>query len=116
MESNVNSNLNQQPNQEVRDDNKASQQLNGSKQLGHSVLSRRQDQQVRALQVKEMMKLCDEYVKEFVECSRDRTISIVWACKDKKKQMMDCLRKVETLDNLDKVKFRYLENRENPKE
>jgi len=37
------------------------------------------------------MKLCADYVKEFEDCVRGRTVSMVWACREPNKHMKECL-------------------------
>ena len=39
-------------------------------------------------------KLCDPVVKPYVDCTKHRLISLLWACRDEKAQMADCLHEV----------------------
>jgi hypothetical protein len=36
---------------------------------------------------------CADAIGAFAECGKGRTISVVWACSDLKKEMMGCLKK-----------------------
>lgn len=39
------------------------------------------------------MVLCADLVKEFEDCVRGRTVSVVWACSKENKRMKECLTK-----------------------
>ncbi|PVU94680.1 hypothetical protein BB561_002350 [Smittium simulii] len=75
---------------------------------GFSVLSRRQEEEVRKLQRKEVYRLCDSIIKDFVDCSKARTVTVFWACKEQKKNMAFCLAEKETSELLDQVRHDYL--------
>lgn len=40
---------------------------------------------------KDAFKMCDEWVKPYVECAKGRSVSIVWACRQEKKDMQACI-------------------------
>ncbi|KAF9366630.1 hypothetical protein BGX34_011669 [Mortierella sp. NVP85] len=54
------------------------------------------------------LKECDPVVKEFVECTHGRLVSVLWGCRDKHKAMNKCLMALTTQADLDKLKVQYL--------
>lgn len=56
-------------------------------------LSNRELDLLRERAKKEAMRKCDDVVREFVECSRPRFISTIWACRSALQEMNDCVLK-----------------------
>ncbi|KAK3826042.1 MAG: hypothetical protein J3Q66DRAFT_329256 [Benniella sp.] len=54
------------------------------------------------------LKECGPVVKEFVECTHGRLVSVLWGCRDKHKAMNKCLMALTTQADLDKLKVQYL--------
>ncbi|OSX71031.1 hypothetical protein BU14_0614s0006 [Porphyra umbilicalis] len=55
------------------------------------VLKRRSENRVRENVKKEALKHCDGLVKEFVDCTKAHTLSVVWACRTQQNALNDCL-------------------------
>ncbi|ODQ52488.1 hypothetical protein SAICODRAFT_19676 [Saitoella complicata NRRL Y-17804] len=55
---------------------------------------------------------CAPLVKAFAECCAGRTISMLWACSDQKKAMMDCVQIHSTHERLDKVRDEFIREKE----
>jgi COX assembly mitochondrial protein 1 len=58
-----------------------------------SKLSNRELELLRERAKKEAMRACDDVVRQFVECSKPRFISTVWACRAALQEMNDCVLK-----------------------
>ncbi|KAF9306206.1 hypothetical protein BGZ74_007146 [Mortierella antarctica] len=54
------------------------------------------------------LKKCDPIVKEFVECTHGKTVSVLWACRVQHKAMNNCLMEYTTQADMDKLKIQYL--------
>jgi hypothetical protein len=44
---------------------------------------------------KRAFQICDPVVLPYVECNKNRAVSGLWACKDEKRKMLECLRNVQ---------------------
>ena len=53
-------------------------------------------------------KRCDPVVAEYVDCSRGRTISLLWACDSAKRAMKDCLAAHLSEDAIQEYREQYL--------
>lgn len=58
-----------------------------------SNLSNREIELLRERAKKEAMRQCDDVVRQFVECSRPRFLSTIWACRSALQEMNDCVLK-----------------------
>ncbi|KAI9028701.1 cytochrome c oxidase biogenesis protein Cmc1 like-domain-containing protein [Hyaloraphidium curvatum] len=54
---------------------------------------------------------CDPAIKAFTECEKGRLISVMWACRSLRNEMMDCLKKAATPESYDEVRLEYLRER-----
>ncbi|KAI9491234.1 hypothetical protein BDB00DRAFT_767319 [Zychaea mexicana] len=55
------------------------------------------------------LEYCKIPIKEFVECSKEHNITVMWTCRDKLKTMNNCLNTRTTREELDKLKLVKLE-------
>jgi len=62
-------------------------------------------------QYKRAYKLCDPVVKPFVDCSGERFLSVVWACRQEKNRMAHCLHQVQDRAK-EEVTAEYLQQRQ----
>ena len=51
---------------------------------------------------------CRETQKDYYDCVKDRTISIVWACRDQANAMNECLHQHTTDEVLEDLKYRWV--------
>ncbi|SAL96206.1 hypothetical protein [Absidia glauca] len=51
------------------------------------------------------LKRCHESVKEFVECSKEHNVTVMWTCRSKLKTMNSCLNEWTSREELDKLKL-----------
>ncbi|KAF9427120.1 hypothetical protein BGZ76_002466 [Entomortierella beljakovae] len=54
------------------------------------------------------LKECDPIVKEFVECTHGKLVTVLWACRAQHKEMNKCLMALTTQPHMDKLKVQYL--------
>ncbi|KAI8380912.1 uncharacterized protein BYT42DRAFT_593015 [Radiomyces spectabilis] len=54
------------------------------------------------------LKLCSAPIKEFVECSKEHNITVMWTCRSKLKEMNHCLNQYTSREQLDKLKLAKL--------
>ncbi|KAG0303229.1 hypothetical protein BGZ98_006876 [Dissophora globulifera] len=56
------------------------------------------------------LKECDPIVKEFVECTHGKLVSVLWGCRAQHKAMNKCLMAQTTQADMDKLKIQYLKD------
>ncbi|GJJ68604.1 COX assembly mitochondrial protein 1 [Entomortierella parvispora] len=54
------------------------------------------------------LKECDPIVKQFVECTHGKLVTVLWACRKQHRAMNDCLMALTTQADMDKLKIQYL--------
>ncbi|KAI0094616.1 hypothetical protein BDY19DRAFT_988437 [Irpex rosettiformis] len=54
-------------------------------------LSRREEDALLKATKAKALKECDAVVKAFAECAEGRTVTVAWACKDKYKDVQECM-------------------------
>ncbi|KAG0070327.1 hypothetical protein BKA57DRAFT_431654 [Linnemannia elongata] len=54
------------------------------------------------------LKECDPVVKEFVECTHGKLVTVLWGCRAQHKAMNKCLMALTTQADMDKLKIQYL--------
>jgi len=57
-------------------------------------LSNQEKNHIYRAQHRRVYKLCDPVVKPYVECTKYRLVSLLWACREEKDRMADCLNQV----------------------
>lgn len=67
-------------------------------------LSPREETAVHKLMQKRAAERCESLILDFVKCSRDRTISIAWACTEQKARMVDCMHHLTREDDLEEAR------------
>ncbi|KAI8099052.1 uncharacterized protein BX664DRAFT_320267 [Halteromyces radiatus] len=48
---------------------------------------------------------CQDSVKDFVECSKEHNVTVMWTCRSKLKTMNSCLNERTSREELDKLKL-----------
>ncbi|KAH9835697.1 cytochrome c oxidase biogenesis protein Cmc1 like-domain-containing protein [Rhodofomes roseus] len=56
-----------------------------------NALSRREEETLLKTAKAKALKECDPVVKEFADCATGRTFSVAWACREKYKDVQDCM-------------------------
>jgi hypothetical protein len=73
-----------------------------------SKISNRELELLRERAKKEAMRRCDDVVRQFVECSRPRWLSTIWACRGALQEMNECvLKKYVTYSPLSITQLTY---------
>eukprot|EP00002_Diphylleia_rotans_P004585 TRINITY_DN1341_c0_g3_i1.p1 TRINITY_DN1341_c0_g3~~TRINITY_DN1341_c0_g3_i1.p1 ORF type:complete len:107 (-),score=30.21 TRINITY_DN1341_c0_g3_i1:130-450(-) len=57
------------------------------------------------------LKQCDEYARAFFACSKPRTISLAWSCKEERKALDDCYRVFTSEEHLNRFRKEWLDER-----
>ncbi|KAJ1964150.1 hypothetical protein GGI12_001606 [Dipsacomyces acuminosporus] len=83
-------------------------------------LTRREENEVIDLRRKHAYARCAEAMRLFSECSSKYTVGVVWKCKEHKEIMNECLRRANTVEDMDRArsiivheKQRHLKEKEN---
>lgn len=71
-------------------------------------LSRREEETLLKATKARALKECDSVVKEFAECAAGRTVSVVWACKEKHRSLQQCMVQFTGPEPMTKVREEYL--------
>lgn len=74
-------------------------------------LSPREETKVHRLMQKRATERCDSFIRAFIACSHDRTLSLAWACKPQKAAMLDCMHLYTNANDLDQAKEIFLRER-----
>ncbi|RUS30665.1 hypothetical protein BC938DRAFT_479099 [Jimgerdemannia flammicorona] len=51
------------------------------------------------------LKKCDDVIQDFVQCSKDHTVTVIFSCRGKSRVMNKCLNSYTTQEELDKLKL-----------
>lgn len=79
-------------------------------------LSPREETAVHKLMQKRAATQCESFILDFVKCSKDRTISIAWACTEQKKAMITCMHNLTREDHLEEARNIYMLERKRKRE
>ncbi|KAJ2359461.1 hypothetical protein IWW50_002867 [Coemansia erecta] len=71
-------------------------------------LTRREENAVIDLRRKHSYTRCSDAMRAFSECSTQYTISVVWKCKALKDVMNECLRRANTVEDMDRARTIFL--------
>jgi len=71
-------------------------------------ISRREEDALTKATKARALKECDPIVKEFADCATGRTVSVVWACKSKYKDVQDCMIQYTGPEPMHAVRKEYL--------
>ncbi|PIA15449.1 hypothetical protein COEREDRAFT_81996 [Coemansia reversa NRRL 1564] len=77
-------------------------QLSPTLQL--SSLTRREENAVIELRRKHASARCASALRLFSECSSQYTIGVVWKCREMKEIMNECLRRANTVEDMDRAR------------
>jgi len=77
-----------------------------------NALSRREEEALFKNTKARALKECDAVVKDFADCTTGRTISLVWACKDKYKLVQQCMLQYTSSENMDSLRAEYVRLRD----
>ncbi|SNX86383.1 related to CMC1 - mitochondrial intermembrane space copper-binding protein [Melanopsichium pennsylvanicum] len=77
-------------------------------QTQQRILSNREADTLMKQQKAKALKECKEQMEAFVECSKTRTISMLWSCSDQKKALGECLRVYTSDEALEREKQIFL--------
>ncbi|SPO23938.1 related to CMC1 - mitochondrial intermembrane space copper-binding protein [Ustilago trichophora] len=72
------------------------------------ILSNREADTLMKQQKAKALKECKEQMEAFVECSKTRTISMLWSCRDQKKALGECLRVYTSEETMEREKQIFL--------
>jgi COX assembly protein 1 len=53
-------------------------------------------------------KKCGPELKDFSECSKDKTITVLYACRDQQTRLYECINNVTNDENMEKLRQAYL--------
>ncbi|CDU25038.1 related to CMC1-mitochondrial intermembrane space copper-binding protein [Sporisorium scitamineum] len=73
------------------------------------ILSNREADTLMKQQKAKALKECKAQMEAFVECSKTRTISMLWSCRDQKQALGDCLRVYTSEEAMEREKQIYLQ-------
>ncbi|KAJ2743554.1 hypothetical protein GGI20_003659 [Coemansia sp. BCRC 34301] len=76
-----------------------------------SSLTRREENEVIDLRRKHAYTRCADAMRHFSECSSQYTIGVVWKCSEHKDIMNECLRRANTVDDMDRARSVIVERR-----
>jgi COX assembly protein 1 len=74
-------------------------------------ISKREEEIIRTLMRQSARQECETSVRDFIECSRGRTISMAWKCREENDRMSRCLIHHTTEEELEKRKMLYWEEK-----
>ncbi|ORY83730.1 cytochrome c oxidase biogenesis protein Cmc1 like-domain-containing protein [Protomyces lactucae-debilis] len=75
-------------------------------------LSPREETAVHRQMQKNAAVACKDIIQEFVACSRDRTVSMAWACRTQRTAMVECMHQRTKEDDLAQAREDYLRERQ----
>ncbi|EIM20252.1 hypothetical protein E3Q22_02259 [Wallemia mellicola] len=76
------------------------------------ILSRREDEEIVKQHKQLGLQHCHHLVQQFAECTTNRTISVLWACRKPHKELNSCLAQFNSEEALDAAKEEYLKKRD----
>ncbi|KAJ2161735.1 hypothetical protein GGF46_001239 [Coemansia sp. RSA 552] len=77
-----------------------------------SSLTRREENEVIDLRRKHAYARCSDAMRAFSECSTQYTIGVVWKCRDYKNIMNECLRRANTIEDMDRARTVFLHQKQ----
>ncbi|KAJ2851927.1 hypothetical protein IWW36_000700 [Coemansia brasiliensis] len=72
--------------------------------LRMATLTQREENAVVELRRKQACERCADAIRVFTECSSQYTVGVVWKCKEVKDIMNECLRRVNTVEDMDRAR------------
>ncbi|KAL0089341.1 hypothetical protein J3Q64DRAFT_1728159 [Phycomyces blakesleeanus] len=71
-------------------------------------LTRAEEEACNKAMKKAAIEYCQDSMKEFVQCSKEHNVTVMWTCRDKLKTMNNCLKGRTSREELDKLKLEKL--------
>ncbi|KAG7530944.1 hypothetical protein FFLO_04672 [Filobasidium floriforme] len=75
-------------------------------------LSRREEQDVLDRAKEQSLKHCEALVKDFADCAKGKTVTVLWNCGGQYNTMRQCMKDYLTLERIDAAKADHIANRE----
>ncbi|KAJ1866053.1 hypothetical protein LPJ78_002149 [Coemansia sp. RSA 989] len=72
--------------------------------LRMATLTQREENAVVELRRKQACERCADAIRVFTECSSQYTVGVIWKCKEVKDIMNECLRRVNTVEDMDRAR------------
>ncbi|KAJ2511012.1 hypothetical protein H4217_007593 [Coemansia sp. RSA 1939] len=76
-----------------------------------AALTRREENKVVEMRRKHAYRRCKDAMRLFSECSSNHTIAVVWKCSEIKGIMNECLRRANTVDDMDRARAIFIERK-----
>ncbi|KAL0477955.1 hypothetical protein AKO1_005027 [Acrasis kona] len=80
----------------------------GEKQNGYTTIPNQIDEALRLRLRKYAYRKCATQLKSFAECTKNKTISVVYSCNTQQEELFDCINSVTNQDNLDLLRAAFL--------
>lgn len=90
--------------------------LSKSRLIMLQTLSPREETAVHKLMQKRAATQCEPLILDFVKCSKDRTVSMAWACTAQKRAMVECMHHLTREDHLEEARNIYMIERRRKRE
>jgi len=75
---------------------------------GLALLSNREKTLLRERTKKEALLKCDPSVRLFSECTKDKYLSVIWACRSLQQDMNECVHKYTTEHDILRTQLEYV--------
>lgn len=79
--------------------------------LRQATLTRREENEVIDMRRKHSYQRCAQAMQLFSHCSSQYTVGVVWKCRELKDIMNECLRRANTIDDMDRARAIFLHNK-----
>ncbi|CAH7687018.1 hypothetical protein BY996DRAFT_2647757 [Phakopsora pachyrhizi] len=76
--------------------------------LKFKTLSRREEDELQRRVKLASLKRCDPIVREFANCSSDKTFSVIWSCREQWKSLKSCMRSEMTEEKVDEERLKFI--------
>ncbi|CAO1614141.1 unnamed protein product [Jaminaea pallidilutea] len=78
-----------------------------SSQGPRALSNREEDAMMKQIRL-DALKKCDDVVKDFADCAKGRTVSVVWACRKQNRDVQDCLSKHMSEESVSQARKEWL--------
>ncbi|KAI9501958.1 hypothetical protein GGI25_005235 [Coemansia spiralis] len=82
-----------------------------SPNLSLAALTRREENKVIDLRRKHAYARCADAMRLFSQCSAKYTVGVVWRCSEFKDIMNECLRRANTIDDMDRARAIFINDK-----
>src|SRR5690242_16239377 len=52
--------------------------------------------------------MCSDFMKKFAQCTKNKTISVVYKCRDEHRELTECLNEIVNEPNLNQLRHAYI--------